>query len=146
MKTPRELETLSGLFGSVTDRTRLFLAQCSETKYLAVMDFNRALDQYISLARQAWDGPRKKQVASQECRQHYLAVKNGLESSQLSSELVNALECLRRAFLQDVLKPAMKQYMMRSIRLERIEKLYESVMKIDGLLEIVQFFGKVQKV
>jgi hypothetical protein len=145
LKTPRELETLSGLFGSVTDRTRLFLSRCSETKYLAVTDFNKATDQYFSLARQALEGPREKHVASKRCRQQYLAVKNALESGQLSSQLIDALECLRRAFVQDVLKPAMKQYLTSSISLEGIEKLYESVLQINGLLEMVQFFGKVQK-
>ncbi|MFW9802203.1 MAG: hypothetical protein ACFFFC_06100 [Candidatus Thorarchaeota archaeon] len=44
MKKPREFQTLSGLFGSVTDRTRPFLSRCSETKYLAVTDFSKATD------------------------------------------------------------------------------------------------------
>jgi hypothetical protein len=145
LKKPRELETLSGLFRSITDRTRPFLSRYSETKYLAVTDFNKATDQYFSLARQALEGRRKKHVASRECRDQYLAVKNALESGQLGSELVNALECLRKAFVKDALKPAMKQYMASSISSEWVEKLYESVLQIDGLLEIVQFFGKVQK-
>ncbi|MFX0055476.1 MAG: hypothetical protein ACFFAX_10850 [Promethearchaeota archaeon] len=145
MKTPRELETLSGLFGSVTHRTRPFLNQCSETKYLAVTDFNKATDQYFSLARQALEEPRKKHVISKKCREQYLAVKNALRSGQLGSELVEALECLRRAFVQDVLRPAMKQYMTSLKSSEWIEKLYETVLQIDGLLEVVQFFRKVQK-
>jgi hypothetical protein len=145
LKTPRELETLGGLFGSITDRTRLFLSRCSETKYLAVTDFSKATDQYFSLARQTLKAPRKTHVASKKCREQYLAVKNALESGQLSSQLIDALECLRRVFLKDVLRPAMKQYMTSSISSEGIEKLYESVLQLDGLLEIVKFFRKVQK-
>ena len=145
LRTPKELVTLSSLFGSVTDRTRLFLSLCSETKYLAVTDFNKATDQYFSLAKKALEGPRKKHVASHKCREQYLAVKNALKSGQLGSELVEALECLRSTFVQHVLRPAMKQYMTNSISSELVEKLYESVLQIDGLLEVVQFFGKVQK-
>ncbi|MFW9802204.1 MAG: hypothetical protein ACFFFC_06105 [Candidatus Thorarchaeota archaeon] len=72
-------------------------------------------------------------------------MKNALRSGQLGAELVEALECLRRTFVQDVLKPAMKQYMTSSASSEWIEKLYESVLQIDGQLEVVQFFSKVQK-
>jgi hypothetical protein len=139
------LETLSGLFGSVTNRTRPFLHRSSETKYLAVTDFNKATDQYFSLARQALEGPKKKHVSAQKCGEHYLAVKSAIESGQLGSELVDALECLRTTFIQDVLKPAMKQYMTSSIGSELVENLYESVLQTDGLLEVVQFFEKVQK-
>jgi hypothetical protein len=145
LRTPKEIETLSGLFGSVTDRTKPFLNQCSEAKYLAVTDFDKATDQYFSLARQALDWPKKKHVSSQKCREQYLAVRNALNSGQLGSELVEALESLRKTFVQDVLRPAMKQYMTSSMSSEWIEKLYESVLQIDGLLEVSQFFGKVEK-
>jgi hypothetical protein len=145
MRAPKDLETLSSLFGSVTDRTRPFLNRCSETKYLAVTDFSKAADQYFILAKQALEGPEKRLVSAKKCRAQYHAVKNALESGQLGSELVDALQCLRRTFVQDVLKPAMKEYMSSSGTSDRVEKLYESALQIDGLLEVVQFFGKVQK-
>jgi len=96
MRAPKDLETLSGLFGSVTNRTRPFLNRCSETKYLAVTDFGRAADQYFILARHALEGPKKKLVSTKQCREQYDAVKSALESGQLGPELVDALKRLRR--------------------------------------------------
>jgi hypothetical protein len=145
MRAPKGLETLSGLFGSVTDRTRPFLNRCSETKYLAVTDFSKATDQYFVLAKQALEGPEKKIASARKCREQYLAVKSALESGQLGPELVDALECLRRTFVENILKPAMQEYMNTSGTSDRVERLYECVLQIDGLLEVVQFFGKVQK-
>jgi hypothetical protein len=145
MRAPRDLGTLSGLFGSVTDRTRPFLNRCSETKYLAVTDFSKATDQYFALARQALEGPERKVVSEEKCREQYHAVKTALESGQLGPELVDALQCLRKTFVQSILKPAMQEYMSNSGSSDRVEKLYESALQIDGLLEVVQFFGKVQK-
>lgn len=145
MRVPKDLETLSGLFGSVTNRTRPFLNRCSETKYLAVTDFNRATDQYFILAKQALERPEKKLVSAKKCREQYHAVKSALASGQLGPELVDALQCLRRTYVESILKPAMKEYMSSSVTSERVENLYEFVLQIDGLLEVVQFFGKVQK-
>jgi hypothetical protein len=145
MRVPKDLETLSGLFGSVTNRTRPFLNRCSETKYLAVTDFNRATDQYFILAKQALEGPEKKLVSAKTCREQYHAVKSALASGQLGPELIDALQCLRRTFVESILKPAMKEYMSSSVTSERVENLYEFILQIDGLLEVVQFFGKVQK-
>jgi hypothetical protein len=145
MRSPKNLETLSGLFGSVTDRTRLFLNRCSETKYLAVTDFSKATDQYLALAKQALEGPGKRIASERRCKEQYHAVKSALESGRLGPELVDALQCLRQTFVRDILKPAMQEYMSSSGTSIRVEKLYECVLQIDGLLEVVQFFGKVPK-
>jgi hypothetical protein len=145
MRVPKDLETLSGLFGSVTNRTKVFLDRCSETKYLAVTDFGRATDQYFLLAKHALEGPDKKLVSAKKCREQYHAVKSALALGQLGPELVDALQCLRRTFVENILKPAMQEYMSSSATSNQVEKLYECVLQIDGLLEVVQFFGKVQK-
>ncbi len=145
MRAPKDLETLSGLFGSVTHRTRPFLDLCSETKYLAVTNFSKATDQYLELAKQALGGHERRLASAKKCREQYQAVKDALESGQLEPKLVDALRGLRSAFVHDVLKPAMHEYMNSSGTSDQLEKLYESVLQIDGLLEVVQFFRKVQK-
>jgi hypothetical protein len=144
MRAPKDIETLSGLFGSVTDRTRPFLNQCSETKYLAVTNYSKATDQYLALARQALERPEKL-VTSNTCREKYHAVKSAIEAGQIGPELVEALHGLRLTFLRNVLKPAMKEFMRNSVSAEQVEKLYECALELDGLLEVVQFFGKVNK-
>ncbi|MHA2065920.1 MAG: hypothetical protein ACXABY_16235 [Candidatus Thorarchaeota archaeon] len=144
MRAPKDLETLNGLFGSVTDRTRPFLNRCSETKYLAVTNYTKATDQYLELARQALESP-ERYISSKTCRDQYLAVKSALEAGQLGPELIDALRSLRIAFLRNVLKPAMKEYMSSSGKSEQVERLYECALELDGLLEVVQFFGKVNK-
>ncbi len=145
MKAPKELETLSGLFGSVTSKTRPFLDRCSETKYLAVTDYNRAITQYFDMAKQVLEGPGKRMIFTERCKPEYSAVRSALESGQLSPELIDALQGLRNTFVREILKPAMKEYMNSPLSSDLVEGLYESALRIDGLLEIVQFFGKVQK-
>jgi len=141
----KNLETPSRLFGSITDRTRPFLNRLSETNYLAVTNFQKAADQYLELVRQTLEFSEKRLVAVQRYSEPYHSVKKALEASQLSSEMVDALRSFRSAYVHYILKPAMKEYMSGSGASDSVETLYESALQIDGLLEVVQFFGKVQK-
>ena len=77
----KNLETPSRLFGSITDRTRPFLNRLSETKYLAVTNFQKAADQYLELVRQTLEFSEKRLVAVQRYSEPYHSVKRRLRQA-----------------------------------------------------------------
>jgi hypothetical protein len=70
-----------------------------------------------------------------------------LESGQLDSALLDALEKLRSAYVERMLKPAFRQYIQNEESYDRdIEKMYSNAMKIESLIEVIQFMNKVQEI
>jgi hypothetical protein len=80
MGAPKNLESHSGPFESVTDRTRPFLNQCSESKYLEVTNLPKSSDQYLELVVPTLECHEKRLVAVQRYSEQYHAVKNTLEA------------------------------------------------------------------
>jgi len=140
-----ELENLGYLFEKATDRSRDFLDRCSETKFLAVRDFSRAEDEYITLAKRALEAPSKRNMSSTKCKRQLAAVKKALASGQLGPEYIAALQALRQSFFNGVLKPTVKAYLTQNALKEDVESLYESAICIEGLLEVVHFLEKIQR-
>lgn len=145
MPTPEELERLGGLFDSVTESSSPFLERCPEMKCLAVTDFGRATDEYITLATQTLAAPGRGLKSGHLCERELSAVRSALESGHLGAEFVVALECLRRTYLNEVLRPAVRQYLNRKEKLDEVRPLYENALRIDRLLEVVQFLERVNK-
>jgi hypothetical protein len=136
----KELEKLGGLFDTVTGRSKPFLKRCSETKILAVEDYARASTECIELARQTLC------IENQGVNSSVLEkAKSAIELGQLDNSLVEALENIRKSYLESVLRPAVRLYLNSEERtIGDIEALYTSALRMDGLLEVVQFLTKVQ--
>ncbi|NHJ14718.1 MAG: hypothetical protein EAX95_13645 [Candidatus Thorarchaeota archaeon] len=145
MPAPKELEKLGGLFEQASDRSRPFLEKCSETKYLAITDYPKAADQYIVLAKYTLEEQAARYEAKRKCNLQMAAVKTALESGQLGPELVIALRNFKQSFFDGVLRPAVRGYLANEISKAEVESVYESAIRIDSLLEAVQFLGRVQK-
>ncbi|MHA2188438.1 MAG: hypothetical protein ACW99V_09385, partial [Candidatus Thorarchaeota archaeon] len=62
-------------------------------------------------------------------------------------DYVGALQRFRSTYLHEVLKPAVKSYFDSGMKPKKeLAKLYENALRIDGLLELIQFLGKVKSV
>ncbi len=89
-------------------------------KYLAVTDYGRATDEYIALATQTLAASMRILKSSRSCERELSAVRNALHSGQLRVEFVTALECLGRTYLNEVLRPAVRQCLSSKETLEEV--------------------------
>ncbi|MGD9397319.1 MAG: hypothetical protein PVJ05_12880 [Candidatus Thorarchaeota archaeon] len=144
MPAPKELERLGGLFNLASDKSRPFLDRCSETKYLAVMDYKRATSITVELARQTLEEANSGLTSRDDCRRHLITLQRAVESGQLDTRVISALEKLRSNYLEKVLRPAVRTYLENEdLKTTEIERLYNDALRIEGLLEVVQFLKKV---
>lgn len=147
MSRRKEIERIGNLFDVASDLSQSFLEKCAETKYLALKDYYRAEDEYIKLAEKTLSVKGLGITDKDDCCSYLYSVKSQLESGQLNEGLIDALEALRGKYLEFVLRPAVRQYMQNDEYNKReLKKLYSNAMKIDNLLEVVQFMNKVQPV
>lgn len=147
MPAPEELERLGGLFKLASESSRPFLDRCSETKYLAVRNFSEATSITVELARQTLMESNSGLTSRADCKRHLATLQNAVELGQLDTRVITALEKLRSKYLEKVLRPAMRTYLNNDdLKLTAIELLYNDALKIDGLLEVIQFLKKVEPV
>ena len=147
MPAPEELERLGGLFKLASESSRPFLDRCSETKYLAVRNFSEATSITVELARQTLMESNSGLTSRADCKRHLATLQNAVELGQLDTRVITALEKLRSKYLEKVLRPAMRTYLNNDdFKLTAIELLYNDALKIDGLLEVVQFLKKIEPV
>jgi hypothetical protein len=147
MPAPKELERLDGLFNLAADRNRPFLDRCSETKYLAVRDFSRATSVTVELAKQTLEEANSGLRGHTECKRYLATLHRAVESGQLDSRVISALKKLRSKYLEKVLRPAVRTYLENDeLKATEIELLYNDALRIEGLLEVVQFLRKVEPV
>ena len=147
MPAPKELERLGGLFKLASESSRPFLDRCSETKYLAVRNFSEATSITVELARQTLMESNSGLTSRADCKRHLATLQNAVELGQLDTRVITALEKLRSKYLEKVLRPAMRTYLNNDdLKLTAIELLYNDALKIDGLLEVIQFLKKVEPV
>ncbi len=146
MPAPREIERVGSLFSTLSDRSKPFLDKCSKTKFLAVSDYNRATDEYVRLARQTLSNKGLGLPNGNDCQGCLSNVITALEAYQLDTDLLHALEDLRSTYLESMLKPAFKQYLQsESYTKADIEQLYMNALKIDSLIEVIQFMKRIEK-
>ena len=147
MPAPKELERLGGLFKLASNKNRPFLSRCAETKYLAVRDYDRATNLTFELARQTLSEANPGLRGHVDCRDYLAIIQSAVESGQLDSDFIIALKKLRTQYLQKVLRPAVKDYLNKGeSEPTEIEKLYNDALRIEGLLEVVQFLKKLESV
>jgi hypothetical protein len=147
MSDPNELERIGNLFDVATNVSETFLEECSKTKFLAVNDYYKAEDEYIKLAEKILCEKKLGIVANDDCIGRLSNVKSELESGQLDSRLIDALESLRVAYLESVLRPAVMDYIHNDRINDRgLKKVYTNALKIENLLEVIQFMNKVQTI
>jgi hypothetical protein len=61
--------------------------------------------------------------------------------------VIRTLEKLRSKYLEKVLKPAVRIYLENDhLKATEVELLYNDALRIEGLLEVVQFLKKVEPV
>ena len=144
MSGPEKLQKIGGLIESVEKKSRPFFAKCSHTKLLAFSELDKAKNEYLQLARQAFQSSGAPFNFGELCKGKIRKVQSVLNSETLDSRFVTALQSLRSSFLQEVLRPAVRRYLIsRSGSRRDIEKLYASVLRIDGLVEVGQLLDKM---
>jgi hypothetical protein len=147
MPVPKELERIGGLFKLASERSRPFLDRCSETKYLAVRDYNSATSITFELTRQTLKEANSVLINRTDCKKYLGTLQRAVESGQLDTSVISALENLRSKYLEKVLSPAVKSYLEdNELKLTEIELLYNDALRIEGLLEVVQFLKKIEPV
>ncbi len=145
MPDQKELERLGGLFNLASVQSRPFLDRCSETKYLAVRDFNRARIETLKLTEQTLISTGTAIESSANLKKHLSVIKDAVESGQLDGNLVQALSNLRTSYLEQVLRPAIRKYLTNEdLKTSDLEMLYHNALRIDGLLEVVQFLKRIK--
>ena len=147
MSNPKELERIGNLFNAASDLSKTFLDKCSETKFLAVKDYYRAEDEYIKLAGRTLSVKGLGIAGKDDCYGCLSIVKSELEAGKLNEGLIDALEGLRATYLENILKPAVKQYIHNDTSNNRaLKKLYTNALKIENLLEVIHFMNRVHDI
>jgi len=148
MPNPKKLERVGTLFeAAASKRGQSFFNQCSKTKFLAVNDYYKAEDEYIKLATKTLSVKGLGISGKDDCYGCLSNVKSALESGQLDKGLLDALENLRSTYLNRMLKPVFKQYIHNDAANKQVlEKTYTNAMKIESLIEVIQFMNKVQPI
>jgi hypothetical protein len=147
MTGPKELERIGGLFNLASKSSRPFLIRCSETKYLAVRDYNRATNVTVELAKQTLREANSGLIGRAEFRSYLTTLQNAFESGMLDNNVIKALENLRTKYLEKVLRPAIQTYLQdNEQKTSEIELLYNDALRIEALLEVVQFLKKIKPV
>jgi hypothetical protein len=140
MSQPRNLKRLSGLLESIADQNTSFLRKCSETKILAMSDYSKAIEQYRDLAFQVLS----QSSPGMSSKGHASAATAALESGEIVGEFVDALRKLRSSYYESVLNPAMKRFLIdESQSPSDVSPYYERAVRIDGLLEVVEFLKRI---
>jgi hypothetical protein len=147
MRKHREIERVGSLFSAISDRSKPFLEKCSKTKFLAVNDYPSAADEYMKLVRETLSNRGLGLADGNDCQGCLSNVRNALDTYQLNADLVDALQDLRSTYLESMLKPAFKEYIQSdTYTKEDIEKLYMNALKIDSLIEVIQFMKRIEKI
>lgn len=147
MPATKELERLGGLFSLASEKNKPFLDRCSETKYLAVRDYRRAASVTVELAKQTLKEANSGLTGQTECKKYLTKLQNAVESGQLDTSVIHALEKLKSKYLEKVLRPAVRTYLKNEeLETTEFELLYNDALRIEGLLEVVQFLKKVEPV
>ncbi|MFW9964792.1 MAG: hypothetical protein ACFFCX_14585 [Candidatus Sifarchaeia archaeon] len=147
MPSPEELERLGNLFTLAAERNRPFLDRCSETKYLAVRDYDKATKIIFELTNQTLKEANSGLMDLSDCKGDLTKLKNVVESGHLDTDFILALERLRSKYLEKILGPAVRTYLRNEdLKPIEIETLYNDALRIEGLLEVVQFLKKVEPV
>jgi hypothetical protein len=82
-----------------------------------------------------------------DCKRYLATLQSAVELGQLDTSAIRALEKLRSKYLEKVLRPAVRTYLKNEeLKPTAIELLYNDALKIDGLLEVIQFLKKVEPV
>ncbi len=144
MNEKKNLEKIRGLLESVATRNTPFFNKCSETKILAYSNPGEAFDRYRHIAHQALEGSEAVLASVPKCREKYLTAKSMLDKEALSPDLIIALNSLRTTYLDEILKPAVKLYLSdQRDKPNDVETLYEKIFTLDGLIEVAQFFDRM---
>ncbi len=147
MPISEELERLGSLFKLASERNRPFLDKCSQTKYLAVRDYDRATSITFDLAKQTLREANSCLTNRDDCKKYLAKLQNAIESGQLNQDFIHTLEKLKARYLERVLRPAIRTYLTNDdFKAAEIDELYNDALRIDGLLEVIQFLKKIEPV
>ncbi len=146
LPSPKKHKKIAGLFERATGGTDKFLDACWETKYLATTDLDRARNEFRRLAKQTL-ASQNTVIPSEGAYVTQLSnMLTLIETKQSDAELTNALKELRVTYLKSVLHPAVRNYMKDTSKpAVDVKKLYDNVAMMNGLLGVVDFFGKIEQ-
>ncbi|MFX1579689.1 MAG: hypothetical protein ACFFBJ_08560 [Promethearchaeota archaeon] len=147
MTGPKDFERIGDLFNLASKSNRPFLIRCSETKYLAVRDYSRATNVTVELAKQTLREANSGLTSRADFRGYLTTLQNAVESGMIDNNAIKALENLRTKYLEKVLRPAVQTYLEDDEqKTSEIELLYNDALRIEALLEVVQFLKKIEPV
>jgi hypothetical protein len=147
MPKHKEIERVGSLFNKISDGSRPFLEKCSRTKFLAVDDYPRATEEYVKLAKETLSNKGLGLAEGNDCQGCLSDVRSALDAHSLNADLVGALQDLRSTYLESMLKPAFKRYIQSdSFTKGDIERLYMNALKIDSLIEVIQFMKRLERI
>lgn len=146
MSDSRDIRALGTLLDKITERNQSFLDRCSEAKYLAVSNPTRATDVYLALVEQVLMSGKGNITLKGKCKSELEAVLSSMSAGNLSPELYDALIILRNVFLDDVLRPAVRDFLTTNKRdSTEVDSLYDSAVRIDGLIEVIRFLQRLNE-
>ena len=144
MSDPESMKRIGGLLKDIVSVDRGFLDRCCRVTTLAITDYQRAVDECLALAAEVAN--LYGDSSEDACRQFAVTLKDALRSGQLDQDLVSVLKSLRQQYLCSVLQPAVKEFLSSdSESRDKIERLYERALAIDGLLDVVSFFQRLPR-
>jgi hypothetical protein len=103
-------------------------------------DYGKAIDQYRDLAFQVL----KQSDPSMPPAEFLSAATTALDSSDKVDEFIEVLRKLRSNYYESVLNPAVKKFLIDETQTPSdVSHYYERAVRIDGLLEVVEFLKRV---
>lgn len=147
MPDQKELEKIGGLFNLASIQNRPFLDKCSETKYLAVRDYDRAADETLKLAKQAIKSTLCIQKNCASLSKDITTIRKAIDLGKIDSDFIDALANFRSGYLEHVLRPVVQTYLSNEEHMtSELEEYYTCALRIEGLLGVVQFLKRVKPV
>jgi hypothetical protein len=74
------------------------------------------------------------------------AVRNALDNERIGQDVLGALTELRSAYVNRVLKPTVKEYLLGDAgRPHDVSSLYDNVLRLDGLLDAAKFLKSLRQ-
>ncbi|MBD3160421.1 MAG: hypothetical protein GF309_16695 [Candidatus Lokiarchaeota archaeon] len=140
----KSFDRIGGLLEKIAKSRRPVLDECAETKYMAVQNPEGAQHTYMQLLRTNLLSSDVLDSAKSTCPDEIEKLDKLAKGNRIKQGLVSTLQSLRSRYLDTVLRPAVKQYINGNKESERdVERLYDSALLLDELLEIGHFIERV---
>ncbi len=144
MSERESMKKLGRLLGEIASVEEVFLKRCSEVTLLAMTDYPSALKECLALASDMFDECTGE--PEDPCCKFAASVKSALERGELDQSLVADLRSLRQEYVQAVLQPAVRSYLIGDNEgRDNVVNVYAKALAIDRLLDLMALFQRVSR-